>query len=128
MRKGILLISHARLSPGGLGGLGLSTHYCAAKHGVIGLTKALASEVGDHNILVNAVCPGTVETGILEGLSFQAGMAGDSPYRHFSKSHILRDVKIQPSHIAQAVKWLALDDKGVTTGTILSVDAGWTGL
>lgn len=55
-------------SVAGLRGLGLSVHYAAAKHGVIGLTKALAMEVADHNINVNAICPGTVESPMLDGL------------------------------------------------------------
>jgi len=114
-------------SVAGVRGLGLSAHYCAAKHGVIGFTKALAAETADHHILVNAVCPGTVETGILPGLAAQAGVSGE-PYAHFSRGHLLKDVRIRPSHIADLVKWLALEEKGAITGSVLPVDGGWTAL
>lgn len=56
-------------SVAGLRGLGYSAHYCAAKHGVIGLTRALAVELANHGIQVLAVCPGTVESSSLQGLA-----------------------------------------------------------
>lgn len=112
-------------SVAGTRGLGLSTHYCAAKHGVIGLTRALAVEMADNNVLVNAVCPGTVESHILPGLASQADVSED-PYTHFSGRHLIKGHGIEPSHIAQAVRWLALENEGTITGTVLNVDAGWT--
>ncbi|MGE5842807.1 MAG: SDR family oxidoreductase [Deltaproteobacteria bacterium] len=109
----------------GLRGLGLSSHYCAAKHGVLGFTKALAMEVGSHNIHVNAVCPGTVESMSLEGIGAQIGVKGD-PYRHFSQGHLFQDCRITPEDIAFAVRWLASEESRCVTGTVLAVDAGWS--
>jgi NAD(P)-dependent dehydrogenase (short-subunit alcohol dehydrogenase family) len=112
-------------SVAGLRGLGLSIHYAAAKHGVIGLTKALAMEVADHNITVNAICPGTVESPMLEGLASQIELEKDS-YDHFSKGHLIKDRRITPTDIANAVRWLASDESRFLTGAVINVDAGWT--
>ena len=112
-------------SVAGLRGLGLSVHYAAAKHGVIGLTKALAMEVADHNINVNAICPGTVESPMLSGLARQIHLDGD-PYEHFSQGHLIRGRRITPSDIANAVRWLISDDSRFLTGTVVSIDAGWS--
>lgn len=109
----------------GLRGLGLSVHYAAAKHGVIGLTKALAMEVADHNINVNAICPGTVESPMLAGLASQIDLDKDA-YEHFSRGHLIRGKRITPTDIANAVRWLASDESRFLTGTIINVDAGWS--
>jgi NAD(P)-dependent dehydrogenase (short-subunit alcohol dehydrogenase family) len=108
----------------GLRGLGLSIHYAAAKHGVIGLTKALAMEVADHNINVNAICPGTVESPMLAGLASQIELDKDI-YEHFSKGHLIKDRRITPQDIANAVRWLASEESRFLTGTVISIDAGW---
>ena len=112
-------------SVAGLRGLGLSVHYAAAKHGVIGLTKALAMEVADHNITVNAICPGTVESPMLEGLASQIDLDKD-PYEHFSRGHLIQGKRITPQDIAHAVRWLVSEESRFLTGTIINVDAGWS--
>lgn len=112
-------------SVAGIRGLGNSTHYCAAKHGVIGLTKALAMEVANHNINVNAICPGTVESPSLEGLASQIGLETDA-YEHFSQGHLFRDRPITPENVARAVLWLASEESQSLTGTVVTVDAGWS--
>jgi NAD(P)-dependent dehydrogenase (short-subunit alcohol dehydrogenase family) len=112
-------------SVAGLRGLGYSVHYCAAKHGVVGLTRALAVEVAGHNINVNAICPGTVESPILDGLASQVDL-NDDPYEHFSQGHLLRDRRITPQDIAGAARWLVTEESRRITGTVVTVDAGWT--
>jgi NAD(P)-dependent dehydrogenase (short-subunit alcohol dehydrogenase family) len=112
-------------SVAGLRGLGLSVHYAAAKHGVIGLTKALAMEVAEHNINVNAICPGTVESPMLEGLASQIKLDKDA-YEHFSQGHLIQGKRITPQDIAHAVSWLVSDESRFLTGTIINVDAGWS--
>lgn len=106
-------------------GLGMSAHYCAAKHGVVGLTKALAKEVAGMNINVNAVCPGTVESPMLDGLASQVALAEDV-YEHFSQKHLFQDRHITPGDVARAVRWLASDESRCITGTTINVDAGWS--
>ena len=112
-------------SVAGLKGLGYSVHYCAAKHGVVGLTRALAVEVADHNINVNAACPGTVESPMLKGLASQVDLNED-PYEHFSQGHLFQDRPITPQDVAQAALWLASEKSRALTGTIINVDAGWS--
>ncbi|NQU64134.1 MAG: mycofactocin-coupled SDR family oxidoreductase [SAR324 cluster bacterium] len=111
-------------SVAGLRGLGLSVHYAAAKHGVIGLTKALAMEVANHNINVNAICPGTVESPMLAGLASQIDLDKDA-YEHFSQGHLIQGKRITPQDIAYAVRWLASEESRFLTGTVISIDAGW---
>ncbi|MFC1886684.1 SDR family oxidoreductase [Thermodesulfobacteriota bacterium] len=111
-------------SVAGKRGLGLSVHYCAAKHGVLGLTKALAMETADHHINVNALCPGTVESPMLNGLASQVGL-GTDVYEHFSKGHLIKDHRIAPEDIAHAVRWLVSEESRFITGAIIDVDAGW---
>ena len=106
-------------------GIGCAVHYCAAKHGVIGLTKSLAIEVADHNINVNAVCPGTTQSEMLAGLASQIDLE-DDPYTHFSRDHLLQDRQIEPSDIANAVLWLVSEKSRCITGTTIHVDAGWS--
>lgn len=106
-------------------GLGMSVHYVAAKHGVIGLTKSLAMEVANHNIYVNAVCPGTVESPMLTGIASQINLEGDA-YKHFSRGHLMKKFKITPIDIAKAVCWLASETNRTITGTTINVDAGWS--
>ena len=112
-------------SVAGFRGLGYSVHYCAAKHGVIGLTRALAVEVAGHNINVNAICPGTVESPVLKGLATQVALTGD-PYEHFSQGHLLQNRRITPKDIARTALWLVTEESRPITGTVVTVDAGWT--
>ncbi|WP_193178560.1 pyridoxal 4-dehydrogenase, SDR-type [Oricola nitratireducens] len=91
--------------------------YVAAKGGVIGLTRALATELGAHNITVNAVTPGLIES---DGVK-------DSPHKDaFEFVEMLQAVKGkgQPEHIADVVAFLASDDARWITGQTLNVDAG----
>ena len=70
------------------GGTGL-THYVAAKAGVIGMTKAMALELAEHNILVNAIAPGPIVTPLIEGLSpeWKTAKQAELPLGRFGQAH-----------------------------------------
>ncbi len=113
-------------SVGGKRGFGLGAHYCAAKHGIIGLTKALSMEVADHNINVNVVCPGTVFTPMMLGIASYFGMEKEEAKEAFLAGHSFKDREIEPEDIGRAVVWLATEDTRCITGQSIVVDAGWT--
>lgn len=94
--------------------------YTASKHGVVGLTRQMALELGEKNIRVNAVAPGVVRTPLTERY-FQ-----DPDY-----AQAIRDIHVlgrwaEPEEIARAILFLAAEENGFITGTILTVDGGWT--
>lgn len=93
--------------------------YVASKHGVIGLTKAAAVEYGRKGIRVNAVCPGSTRTPMVEGFSggdaaVQEAMAAASPMRRLA----------EPEEIARTVVWLCSDEASFVNGHALAVDGG----
>ena len=113
-------------SVGGQRGFGMGSHYCAAKHGILGFVKSLAMEVADHNINVNAVCPGTVWTSMMKGLAEHFGMDQDEAKEQFCEGHLFKDREIMPKDIAEAVLWLCLPESRCVTGNLITVDSGWT--
>lgn len=94
-------------------------HYTAAKHGVIGLTKAAAQEYARQGIRVNAVLPGSTDTPMVRGF------IGDDENiaRLIARSNIGGEL-LAPSDIASAVVWLASDGAGMVNGQSLIVDGG----
>ena len=91
-------------------------NYSAAKAGLIGLTKSLAHELAPHDITVNAVAPGYIET------DMTAGLAPDVKQKLQSIIPLQRLGK--PSDIATAVRFLASDDASYITGHVLDVNGG----
>ena len=91
--------------------------YVAAKGGVIGLTRALATELGAHGITVNAVTPGLIESD---------GVKASPHNEAFGFVEMLQAIKGkgQPEHIADVVAFLASDDARWMTGQTVNVDAG----
>lgn len=100
---------------GVLGNAG-QANYCAAKAGVIGLTKSFAREAASRGITVNAVAPGFIQTEMTDVLSetVKAGAAEQIPMKHFGTAE----------DIAEAVAFLASEKAGYITGQVLSVDGG----
>jgi NAD(P)-dependent dehydrogenase (short-subunit alcohol dehydrogenase family) len=103
---------------GVLGTPGLA-HYCASKHGVLGLTKTAALENARTGVRVNAVCPGAVDTPML-----RASMAGSQEIEKM----VLRSQPTgrfgTPEEIAEAAVWLCSDRSSFVTGESLLVDGG----
>jgi 3-oxoacyl-[acyl-carrier protein] reductase len=106
-------------STSGLLGPPLSSHYCAAKAGVNGFTRACATELREHNITVNAICPGGTETRMLLPHLAAQGFELDSPDLVGPMRRLAR-----PTDIAGAAVFLASDDAAWMTGALLVVDGG----
>lgn len=91
-------------------------NYVASKAGLIGLTKALAQEVGSRNITVNAVAPGFIETDMTHVLSqeLKDKMVANTPLKRIGS----------PEDVAHAVKFLVSDEAAFITGHVLDVNGG----
>ncbi len=107
-------------SAAGLVGVPGSAAYNAAKHGVVGLTKTIALEYAGKNIRVNAVCPGFIQTPMLERVT----EASVKIREQLIKAVPLRRVA-DAAEIADAVSWLLSDKSSYVTGIALPVDGGW---
>jgi NAD(P)-dependent dehydrogenase (short-subunit alcohol dehydrogenase family) len=116
-------------STAGLKGYAYVAPYVAAKHGVIGLVRALAIETATTGITVNAVCPGYVETPMLEravdrivaatkrdAAETRSALAANNPQARF----------IKPAEVAAAVVWLCGGDSAAITGQAISISGGET--
>ena len=107
-----------------MGGLGPHA-YTACKHAVIGLTKSVASELGQHGIRVNAISPGNTATAMTAAV-----ITGDHTDLATTNQHIASTSPLgiagQPSDIANAALFLASDEARYISGHCLVVDAGQT--
>lgn len=123
-------------SAGALKAFVINAHYIAAKHGVVGLARALALELGQFNVRVNTVHPGGVDT-TLGAQGMLAFGRVDNPVLRGRMSNVLGGVEVdgvpapigelmQPRDIADAVLFLASDESKWITGLELKVDAGLT--
>ena len=90
--------------------------YSAAKAGVIGLTKALAKEVAQEKILVNAIAPALIQTSMLDDMTDDQRqyLAGLIPMRRFG----------QPEEVAALAHWLASDEASFSTGAVFDLSGG----
>jgi NAD(P)-dependent dehydrogenase (short-subunit alcohol dehydrogenase family) len=108
----------------GLVGGNEAAAYCAAKGGVVLMTKAMAIDHSQQGIRVNCVCPGDVETPMLVADAKSRGMTWNAYLTDAAKRPMGRVG--QPEEIAKAVLFLASDDASFVTGAILAVDGGGT--
>ncbi|GIW27455.1 MAG: 3-hydroxyacyl-CoA dehydrogenase [Meiothermus sp.] len=114
-------------STAGLRGYPYVSAYCAAKHGVIGLTRALALELARKNITVNAVCPGFTQTELLEAsLAAIVQKTGRSPAEARAElvRHNPQGRLVEPEEVAQAVLWLCMPGSAALTGQAIAVAGG----
>ncbi len=101
--------------------------YCAAKHGVIGLTRALALEVATKGVTVNAVCPGYTETELLRASLDQITSKtsrSEQEARNILLRHNPQNRFVAPEEVANAVLWLCMPGSGAITGQSISVSGG----
>jgi NAD(P)-dependent dehydrogenase (short-subunit alcohol dehydrogenase family) len=96
------------------------TVYCATKHALEGMTKALAWEVGRHGIRVNSICPTFIETDLTKP------MLEDVEFRDYVISHNALGRLGRLEDIMGAIVFLASDASALVTGSALMVDGGWT--
>jgi SDR family mycofactocin-dependent oxidoreductase len=109
-------------SMGGSVGLPLLAPYVAAKHGVNGLVRSLATELGPEGITVNAVAPGSTVTAML---SASAALYGLPHADSLSDQHLLGR-PLDPAEVASLIAWVCGEASSGVTGAILPVDAGAT--
>ena len=109
-------------SAGGTVGIYLLAAYSAAKHGVIGLVRSLAAELGPHGITANAVAPGSTRTTMLAASAdfYQLPTIED-----FAEHHLIRRLLV-PDEPAAMITWLCGPDSSGITGAVLPVDGGMT--
>ncbi len=112
-------------SAAGLKGYGWMAAYVSAKHGLVGLTRTLANELGPHGIRVNSVHPGSVATPMILGVGV-AGITDDdgSSGTNENNNSPLGVRMLDPVDVSNAVLWLASDEARYITGVALPVDAG----
>lgn len=125
---GVILITS---SIAGLKGLGNQAHYCASKHGVVGLMRTLAIELAPHGIRVNTVHPSSVDTPIIKNQAMYTLFSGGKPDATleevtpaFRELNLMDTPWMQPQDISNAMLWLASDDARYVTGATIPVDAG----
>ncbi|MCT7657178.1 mycofactocin-coupled SDR family oxidoreductase [Mycobacterium deserti] len=113
-------------SVAGIKSLPGQAHYSAAKHGVVGLTKSAALELGEYGIRVNSIHPWGVATPMAED-TMTATMLTEHPAYAMSFGSVLPAVPLaEPDDISDAVVWLASDLSRTVTGTQLTLDMGAT--
>jgi NAD(P)-dependent dehydrogenase (short-subunit alcohol dehydrogenase family) len=105
------------------------TAYCASKHAVIGFTRALALELVDRRVTVNAICPGWVETDMAkQGMAAGAAAMGTSAdeFKRQAMSRVPIGRMIQPDEVADLVKFLAAPQAAAITGQTYNICGGQT--
>ncbi|MBM3537991.1 MAG: SDR family oxidoreductase [Alphaproteobacteria bacterium] len=114
-------------STAGLKGYAYVSAYTAAKHGVVGLTRALALELATSGVTVNAVCPGYTDTPMLEGaiatIAAKTKKSHDDAKAALAASNPMGRL-VTPEEVASAVGWLCLPDSGSITGQAIAIAGG----
>ncbi|WP_214104361.1 mycofactocin-coupled SDR family oxidoreductase [Acrocarpospora catenulata] len=113
-----------------LGGIANFSHYVTAKHGIVGLMRAVAAEYGPANIRSNAVCPTAVDTPMTRNSFYTSLFTGGQSESREAMLEALRGLHLLPisvieaEDVANAVVWISSPAARYVTGTVLPVDAG----
>jgi len=114
-------------STAGLKGYPYVSAYVAAKHGVVGLTKSLAEEVGAQNITVNAICPGFTDTEMvsrsIDTIMEKTGRSKDEALKELTSSNPQGRL-VKPEEVAGTVLWLCGDNAAAINGQSIAVAGG----
>lgn len=98
--------------------------YAASKHGVIGLTKSAALDYATQGIRINAVCPGPIDTPLLQAIADEAGPAGSAMRQEVEASVPMKRVGLA-GEVGAAVAWLCSSAASFVTGAAIPVDGGF---
>lgn len=114
-------------SSAGIKGYPYVAGYCAAKHGVIGLTRALALELAKTGITVNSVCPGFIQTPMLDesiaNIVAKTGMTAEDAAKSLKAGNPMKRF-IQVDEVAATVNWLASEETKSINGQAISINGG----
>ena len=114
-------------STAGLTGYRYVAAYCAAKHGLVGLTRALALEVASRGVTVNAVCPGFTDTDIVAdavaNIVRKTGRTADQARAELAAANPQGRL-VQPDEVAHAVAWLCMPGAAAMNGQAIAVAGG----
>lgn len=118
-RSGVIL-NIASIAMGQVGvGFSAISHYCASKGGIVAMTEAMALELAPHNIRVNAISPGAIETPMVDPLKtdpkMMEGILARVPLQRMG----------QPEEVSNLVLFLASDTSSYMTGSTVVIDGGW---
>lgn len=104
--------------------------YVSAKHGIAGLTKTAALEGGPHGITVNSICPAYVHTPLVDGQIDSQAETHGIPREEVISNIMLKKAAvkrlIEPSEVGDLITYLCSDSAACITGSMLTIDCGWT--